>query len=143
MKIFRVSALVSASIVLALVVDACTLLGTDIMDRINSFASGLNNPDRSTINANFDQTLTQDLPSMTVAWWSSNFPVPPDANHLYAITLLDYSNPKNVVATIMGPPAFNSGSGVPVNAVFVMSQEGMNWFIEKISLNGSATPIIQ
>jgi len=133
--------LVSAAV--ALVLDACSLLGIDIMDRINAFSIGLNNPDRSTINANFDQTLTQNLPSMTTSWWSTNFPVPPSANYPYLITLIDYSNPANVTATIMGPPAFNGNTGMPINAVFVMSEEGPDWFIEKLYLNGSGTPIIQ
>jgi len=128
---------------LVLMLDACSLLGTDIMDRVNSFATDLNNSDRSSINANFDQTLTQDLPMMTPAWWSSNFPVPPDSNHLYSVSLLDYSNPANVVATIVGPPAFNGGTGLPVNAVFVMSKEAADWFIEKLYLNGSGTPVVQ
>ncbi len=139
----RALSLLAASFVLVLVLDACHLLGTDVMDRVNSFASGLNNPDRSSINANFDQTLTQDLPTMTATWWTANFPVPPDADHQYSVALLDYSNPSNVVATISGPPAFNSFSGMPVSAVFVMSAEGPDWFIEKLSLGGSSTPIIQ
>ena len=77
------------------------------MDRVNSFASGLNNPDRSSINANFDQTLTQDLPTLTATWWTANFPGPAgNADHQYSVALLDYSNPSNVVATISGPPGF-------------------------------------
>jgi len=143
MKGMRILFLALAPVGLVLTLDACSLLGTDIMDRINSFATDLNNSDRSAINANFDQALTQDLPSMTAAWWSSNFPVPPDSNHLYSISLLDYSDPANVVATIMGPPAFNGGTESPINAVFVMSKEGADWYIEKLYLNGSATPIIQ
>ncbi len=130
-----------AALVLSL--GSCTLLGTDVMDRINSFAAGLNNPDRSTINANFDQALTQNLSVMTTAWWGANFPVPPDTDHLYSIALLDYVDPSNVIATIAGPPAFNSSTGAAINAVFVMSKEGPDWFIQKLYLNGSAAPIIQ
>jgi hypothetical protein len=69
--------------------------------------------------------------------------VPPDADQLYVASLIDYSNPSNVVATIMGPPAFTSDTGVPLNAVFVMSKEGADWYIQKLYLNGSSTPIIQ
>ena len=142
-KIRNVLSFALASATLVFIIDACSLLGTDIMDRINAFSTGLNNPDRSAINANFDKTLTQNLPTMTTTWWSTNFPVPPDANHPYIITLIDYSNPTNVTATIMGPPAFNGTTGLPINAVFVMSVEGPDWFIEKLYLNGSSTPIIQ
>ena len=127
---------------MALIFDACNLLNTDIMDRINMFANGLNNPDRSSINANFDSALTQNLAAMNTAWWAGNFPVPPDSNHLYAISLIDYSNPANVIATIAGPPSFNGATGLAVNAVFVMSKEGQDWFIEKLFLNGSASPLI-
>jgi hypothetical protein len=143
MKRRHVFLLVFFSMTLAVFLGACNLLGTDMMDRVNTFAAGLNNPDRSTINANFDQSLTQNLSSMTPTWWASNFPVPPDANHLYSISLIDYSNPSNVVATMMGPSAFNGGTGLPISAVFVLSFEGTDWYIEKVYLNGCSTPIIQ
>ena len=143
MSVRRIFFLTFATAALAFILGSCSLLGTDMMGRVNTFAGGLNNPDRSTINANFDQGLTQNLSSMTTAWWAANFPVPPDANHLYSISLIDYSNPSNVVATIMGPPAFNSFTGLPINAVFVLSFEGTDWYIEKVYLNGSSTPIIQ
>ena len=142
MKIRYVSLLIVLFAALAFILDACNLLDTDLMDRINLFANGLNSSDRSSINANFDPSLTQSLGAMNAAWWASNFPVPPDANHLYSISLIDYSNPANVTATITGPPAFNGGTGLAVNAVFVMSKEGENWFIEKLFLNGSTTPLI-
>jgi hypothetical protein len=107
------------------------------------FMTTLNSSDRSTINSNFDQSLTTNLPTMDAAWWSANFPVPPDADHNYGITLLDYSDPANVVATIMGPPAFNSFTGAPRNAVLVMSKAGVDWFIERLYLDGSSIPLIQ
>jgi hypothetical protein len=139
----KASSILRAAILLmtlVLILSACSMLGTDIMDRINMFASSLNS-DRSTINSNFDQGMTQLLPTMTTAWWAANFP-PPDANHLYSVALSDYADPSNVVATISGPPLFNGGTGLPVNAVFVMSREGADWFIEQLFLNGSSTPII-
>ena len=142
MKTARFAFFAITSITLALVLDACSMLGTDIMDRINSFATGLNNSDRSTINANFDQALTMELPTMTAAWWTVNFPAPPDSNHQYSISLIDYSSPSNVVATISGPPAF-SATASPVGAVFVMTKEGPDWFIEQLYLGGSSTPFIQ
>ena len=142
MKIRHVSLPIMFFAAFAFILGACNLLNTDIMDRINAFANGLNNSDRSSINANFDPSLTQSLAAMNAAWWASNFPVPPDANHLYSISLIDYSNPANVTAAIMGPPAFNGGTGLAVSAVFVMSREGENWFIEKLFLNGSTTPLI-
>ena len=107
------------------------------------FAATLNSPDRSTINANFDQARTVDLPTMDAAFWTTNFPVPPDADHLYSITLVEYAQPTNVVATIMGPSSFNTNTGDPRNAVIVMSREGLDWYIEQVYLDGSAVPLIQ
>ena len=143
MKIRHSYLLILLFVIITFIPNACTELGTDIQDRINDFAGGLNNSDRSTINANFDQAETKDLPSMSSAWWASNFPPPPDSDHQYRITLIDYSNPSDVVAAITGPPAFNSFTGVPVSAVFVMSKEGPDWFIEQLYLGGSSTPVIQ
>jgi hypothetical protein len=135
--------LVAAIVASLALLGSCSELGIDIQDRLSMFVSLLNATDRSTINSQFDQSLTQDLPIMNAAWWNTNFPWPLDANHLYSLTLLDYSNPANVVATIMGPPAFNSDTGLPQNAVFVMSKEGIDWFIEQLYLNGSSTALIR
>jgi hypothetical protein len=127
---------------LALLVG-CGPFGLDIHDRISIFAAELNASDRSSLNSNFDPALTQNLPTMDATWWNTNFPAPPDTDHAYGITLLDYSDPANVVAAIRGPPAFNLNTGVPVNAVFVMSKTGADWFIERLYLNGSAVALIQ
>jgi hypothetical protein len=130
-------------ITLLLMLGGCNQLGVDIQDRLSMFVSELNATNRSTINAQFDQSLTQDLPLMTATWWNTNFPLPLDSDHLYGITLLDYSDPTNVVATISGPPAFNMDTGLPRNAVFVMSKEGIDWFIEQLYLDGSSTALIR
>ena len=121
----------------------CSPFGVDVHDRLSSFTATLNATDRSAINSNFDPSLTQNLPTMDATWWNTNFPSPPDADHPYGITLYDYSDPVNVVAALRGPPAFNSNTGVPVNAVFVMSKAGADWLIEKVYLNGSAVALIQ
>jgi hypothetical protein len=128
---------------LVLLLGSCAVLGIDRHDRIASFTAALNSSDRSTINGNFDQALTANLPTMDAAWWSTNFPVPPDSDHTYTVTLLDYADPGNVIAAIMGPPAFNSNTGTPRNAVLVMSRQGIDWFIARLYLDGSSTPLIQ
>ena len=127
---------------LALLLGSCAIAGVDTRDRLALFVTTLNG-DRSSINANFDQSLTANLPTMSAAWWSANFPGPSDSDHLYGITLLDYSDPTNVVATIMGPPAFNLNQGTPRSAVLVMSKEGLDWFIERLYMDGSTVPFIQ
>jgi hypothetical protein len=126
---------------LVFLLGSCAIAGIDTRDRLAVFVTTLNSTDRSTINSNFDQSLTANLPLMDAAWWSANFPGPTDSDHTYGITLLEYSDPANVVATIMGPPAFNLDSGYPRNAVLVMSREGLDWFIEKVYLDG--VPLIQ
>ncbi len=136
-----VLAIIVTSIVLLL--GSCAIAGVDTRDRISLFVSTLNSSDRSTINVNFDQSLTADLPTMDATFWSTNFPIPPDSDHSYGITLLDYSDPTNVVATLMGPPAFNSNTGTPRNAALVMSREGLDWFIQQVYLDGSATALIK
>ena len=128
---------------LALLLGSCAIAGIDTHDRLRMFVTTLNSADRSTINTNFDQSLTTSLPTMDAAFWSTNFPPPPDSDHLYGITLLDYSDPTNVVATIMGPPAFNGNTGAPRNAVLVMSREGLDWYVEQLYLDGSSTALIK
>jgi hypothetical protein len=131
------------ALLLVFALGSCGIAGVDIRDRLAMFATTLNSTDRSAINANFDQARTQYLPLMNSAFWNTNFPAPPDSDHLYGITLLDYSNPSQVVATIMGPPGFNLNTGVPRNAVFVMSKEGLDWFIQQLYLDGSSTALIK
>jgi len=127
----------------ALAVGSCKIAGVDIHDRMESFAVVLNAADRSAINSNFDQSMTQDLPAMNAAFWTTNFPSPPDSDHTYTITLLSYSDPSNVTAQIMGPPLFNSNTGMPRSALFVMSREGLDWFIRQLYMDGSATALIK
>jgi hypothetical protein len=121
----------------------CSPFGVDVHDRLSVFAATLNATDRSAINSNFDPTLTANLPTMNAAWWNTNFPSPLDGDHAYGITLFDYSDPANVVAAIRGPPAFNQNTGDPVNALFVMSKVGPDWYIERLYLNGNAVALIQ
>jgi hypothetical protein len=137
------SILLAGSIAVAALLLGCAIAGVDTRERISLFASALNSADRSTINSHFDQSLTGNLPTMDAAWWSTNFPGPTDTDHLYSITLLDYADPSNVTATIMGPPAFNLNTGAPRNAVLVMSRVGLDWFIQQIYLDGSAVALIQ
>jgi hypothetical protein len=128
---------------LLVLLGGCSLLGIDIQDRLTMFITVLNAADRSTINAQFDQSLTQNLPLMDATWWNTNFPMPLDTDHLYTITIFDFSDPANVLASIMGPPAFNSNTGVPRNAALVMSKEGTDWFIQQLYLDMSSTALIR
>jgi hypothetical protein len=127
---------------LALLLGGCTM-GGDIRERLDLFATALNAADRSTINTQFDQARTADLPTMDAAWWSANFPVPLDSDHLYGLTVLDFADPSKVTGMLMGPPAFNSYTGTPRNIVLTMSRVGSDWFIEQVFMDGSATALIK
>ena len=127
---------------LLVLLSGCSLLGVDIQDRLFQFMSVLNAADRSAINAQFDQSLTQNLPLMDATWWNTNFPSPLDTDHLYTLTIFDFSDPTNVIASIMGPPAFNSNTGTPRNAVLGMSKAGNDWFIQQLYLDMSGTALI-
>ena len=135
--------LVLPAAMLALILGGCSLLGGDIRGRLDLFATALNTADRSTINAQFDQAHTTDLPTMDAAWWNANFPVPPDSEHLYGLAVMDFADPSKVIGTLMGPPAFNSYTGTPRNIVLTMSRVGADWFIEKVYLDGSAVALIK
>ena len=74
---------------LLLLLSGCSQIGIDIRDRLSLFISALNATDRSAINMQFDQSLTQNLPVMDATWWNTSFPSPLDADHLYSITLID------------------------------------------------------
>ena len=126
-----------------MLLSTCSPFGIDIHDRLSLFVTTLNAVDRSTINDHFDATVVAMIPTMDATWWNTNFPSPPDADHVYGITLLDYSDPANVVATLMGPPLFNLSLGTPRNAVLVMSREGADWLIARLYLDGSAVALIQ
>ena len=133
----------AAVVFLLILLGGCSLLGVDIQDRLYVFMNTLNAADRSALNAQFDQSLTQNLPLMNATWWNTNFPSPLDTDHLYALTILEFSDPTNVRASIMGPPAFNSNTAVPRNAVLVMSREGTDWFIQQLYLDMSSTALIR
>ncbi len=128
---------------LGLLLGSCALPPGDVHARLSAFVDALNNPDRTTINANFDPALTADLPTMDSTWWSTNFPVPLDADHLYGLTLFDYADPANVAGTLWGPPAFNGNTGLPRNVLLVLSRAGSDWLIQQLFLDGSSTALIK
>jgi predicted small secreted protein len=137
MKMRKTIAVVFLSACLMFMLNACNPLGIDISDRINAFIVELNSSDRSTISSQFDPSLSATLSAFS---WNTAFPVPLDADHQYAITLLDYSNPSNVTATMYGPPLFNAGTGQPLAAVFSMVKAGPDWYIESLTVGTVVVP---
>jgi hypothetical protein len=127
---------------LALALAGCSLLGVSIDDRLAKFQDDLNNPDRSGAYLEFDSSLTSYYTAVKKPeWWDIPFPIPAAGEQQYLITVSDESKSSKVTATISGPPTF-SATG-PRDAVFVMSQENGDYFIEKIFLDGSTTATIK
>ncbi len=138
---FKVPApIVFATLVLFLA--GCEPQGITIMDRLSAFGAGLNQADRTGMQLNFSKSDTQDYTTISnAAWWTTDFPVPTDADHIYSIVVANYEDPDNVTGTILGPPGFNVAGTPIMSAVFVMVKEDADWFIRSVSFNG--TVVIQ
>ena len=119
-----------------LALNACSLLGTDISDRINAFIATLNSSDRSSIASDFDPGLASTLSAVS---WNTVFPVPQTTDLPYSVTLNDYSNPSNVTASMIGPASFTT-SGLALSAVFSMVKIGADWYIEGLTVGTVVIP---
>ena len=113
---------------LLVILNACSMLGVTIMDRLNSFVGVLNTSDRSTIASNFDPSQAAALAAVT---WDTSFPTPMAGDFPYSLNVQDYSNASNVTASLIGPIAFNvTQTAFPTAATFVMVKIGIDWYIE-------------
>jgi hypothetical protein len=116
---------------------SCQLLGVTKLDRLNQFATDLNNPDKSQMSANFAQGQTADygLVNTQAFWDGKGMFLPGSGYQTYSLSVHDYVDPTNVTADIYGPLTF----GPPTPAVLVLVQIGPDWFIKDIYLNGVLT----
>ncbi len=115
------------------------LLGVSVTQRITQFQTDLNNADRTNIYLNFDSTKTTEYNAIKdPKYWDTPYPVPAAGDQKYAITITDDSDPSNVTATMAGPASF-SASGSALSAVFVMSQEGFDYFIRTLDVSQGTT----
>lgn len=133
MKIIHVIRFLALALVLALAYIGCSLFGTSIEVRIDSFLTDLND-DRSNIYLNFHPTLSADYDAIkngTLPDWSTLFPT---AGYTpYVITGLNTSDPTNVTGTIDESGLHGWG---PKPIVFRMAKDGFDWMIEELDLDG-------
>ena len=132
MKIKNIILLILLSLIIIVGFAGCSLFGTKIDERIDSFISDLNN-DRANAYNNFHPDKTTDYSVIKPAtYWDTDFPSgTPD----YSISGLDDSDSDNVTATIDG--AADTGFGGPKPIKFKMAKDGYDWMIEELTLDGT------
>ena len=119
---------------------------TSIMERLSQFMTDLNLADRTNAYLNFDSTNTEYYAAIRdPGWWDTSFPVPGAAEQKYSLEGVDYVDPLNVTANMLGPvgPLGFLPTGDPRPARFVMIKVGTDWMIHEIYLDGSADATIR
>ena len=129
MKIRNIILLIILGIIIMVGFAGCSLFGTKIDERIDSFISDLNN-DRANAYTNFHSGKTTDYNVIKPEgyWTTAGFPVGTPA---YSISGLDDSDSDYVTASITGPAAF----GGPKPITFNMAKDGFDWMIDNIYMD--------
>jgi len=129
MKIKNITLLIILSVMIIVGFASCSLFGTKIDERINSFISDLNY-DRANAYLNFHPDKTTDYNTIkSAAYWDIDFPLgTPD----YSISGLDDSNSDYVTASITGPTTVGASE-----IEFKMAKDGFDWMIEELFLDDS------
>jgi len=127
MKIRNIILLIILGVIIIVGFASCSLFGTKIDERINSFISDLNN-DRANAYGNFHPDKTTDYNVIKPAtYWDTDFPSgTPD----YSISDLDDSDSDYVTASITGPGGFAASE-----IEFKMAKDGFDWMIEELFLD--------
>jgi hypothetical protein len=126
--------------VLALLVLHGCGLGVSIEQRVQDFESDLNDANRDDTYLNFHPTLTADYATITGDGTVFDNAFPP-ADRNYSIVITDQSNPNNVIGSI---DADGPGFVGPLDIYFKMAQDGFDWMIEELSLQGYVpSPIVK
>ena len=114
-------------LVVALSFESCSLFGTKIDERIDSFIDNLNN-DRNSIYLNFHPSETADYNAIKnpTTTWDIWFPV---VDIPYSISNLDDSDSDSVTSVIS-----SSGGFGPSGATFKMAKDGCDWMIEELTV---------
>jgi hypothetical protein len=138
-KVRRVIILASTAVALLASLNACSMLGVTVMDRLNSFMAALNGS-RTGIELNFDPAVQAAVAAFD--WTGTgSFPLPGPTDFPYALNVQSYSDPSNVTGSVIGPGAFNlAQSGPPTAAAFTMVRIGMDWFIEGATIGTIVIP---
>ncbi len=137
--------IIAAAISIAL--TSCELpTTTSIMERLTQFITDLNLADRSNAYLNFDSTNTEYYAAIRdPGWWDTSFPVVGAAEQKYSLESVDYVDPLNVTANMLGPVGALGflPTGDPRPARFVMIKVGTDWMIHELYLDGSGTATIK
>ena len=114
------------------------LTGVSIEERIQHFENDLNDADRDDAYLNFHPSRTADYGTITGDGQIFDDTFPPSERD-YKITISDESNPNNIIGIIEA-----DGVGFPtVEIYFKMAQDGSDWMIEELRLQGVADPIVE
>jgi hypothetical protein len=139
--------LIITAAAISIALTSCELpTTTSIMERLGQFMTDLNLADRSNAYLNFDATNTEYYAAIRdPGWWDTSFPVVGAAEQKYSLSSVDYVDPLNVTATMVGPvgPAGFLPAGDPRPARFVMIKTGTDWMIHEMYLDGSPTATIK
>lgn len=126
MKIRNIILLIILSLIIIVGFTGCSLFGTKIDERIDSFISDLNN-DRANAYNNFHPDKTTDYNAIKSAtYWDTDFP---SGTPNYSISGLDDSDSDNVTAEISGPSGFSTQE-----ITFSMAKDGCDWMIVEVFL---------
>lgn len=121
---------------LVLLLGGCALFGTSKAERVTLFENDLNG-NRQFAYQNFLAAATADYSFIAntdpVATWDQWFPPAeyPDETP-YAFTFEDTTT-DSVTVTVTGPVGF----GGPKTLVFGMVRDGLYWYIERLTLDGT------
>ena len=140
MKPWKTILLLAITVWMFLTLYGCDLLGVSIEQRIQYFESDLNDANRDDMYLNFHPTLTADYGAITGDGTVFDNAFPP-ADRNYTIIISDQSNTDNVVGII---DADSGGFGGPLEIYFKMAQDGTDWMIEELRLQGYfPSPIVE
>ncbi len=132
MKIKNALFILLRILVVVVVFNSCSLFGTKIDERIDSFIADLNY-DRNSIYLNFHPSETADYDAIKNVGltWDNWFPT---HSIQYSISGLDDSDSDSVTATINSEGVWDSEP-----ATFKMAKDGFDWMIEELDLPDNST----
>ncbi len=125
----------------AIALSGCAIFGTSKAERVARLEFDLNDS-RQYAYQNFDPATTADYtklatqpPSQT---WDQWFPLEASDTEKYALEVQDVSS-DSLTARVTGPADFNGPQTLSVGLVRL----GMDWYINRLQLSGSAGLIVQ
>ena len=145
MKFWKLAVLIVIAIGLISMYIGCDLLGLTIAARIEAFESDLNELDRSDVYLNFhpDTTRTEDY--LVITGDGTVFDNAFDYGyHDYTITIDQETPSGDIVDVVAIIDAAGGGFAGPWELYLTMSQNGLDWMIEELSMESYVpSPIVK